>query len=905
MRALLLAGAAFIGIATTAQAEMRYFNLQAQPLRTALLEFGRQAGMQILVKDDRIAETVMAQPLVGEIEVEQALDRLLAGSGLRIVSIDGRTILLESAATPVRQQQGSASSLELEEIVVTARAGANALTKLEASAAITTITGETLRTRGPSSVAEALKSVPGFWVEASGGEASANVRARGIPVDGFGSIALLEDGLPIQHDPALGYLNADQAFRLDETIERVEVVRGGPSSIFTANAPGGAVNFITRQPRDEGEGLVKYQTGDKGLHRVDAWVGGDADGWKLGLGGFYRIEDGVRDPGFRANEGGQVRATLGREIGRGKVEASIKHMDDSVMLYTGIPLTFDNDGKVAGVPGFSARYGTVAGPESAQLSLRGPKGPLEFDLRDGTNVQLTQATLKIEQEIADGWKLENGTRYRDSDTLRNGFFPSSLQTGSAYLASRLGAAHNAFPGASGVQLRYVTSPTTIFDPVNQNGNGLVMDAAARSVEVEESEFINDLRLVKSVDVAGQTHDIAFGFYVAGIDETFRRYSASTIVDVQDRGRLLDLVAVDAAGNVLGRLSENGVLRYGSEFANGSGQSTSIAFYASDEWRITDELRLDFGGRWEKMKTDGSVERSAAINLGQSATPADDTVLAGTGLYDHYDVSFDDVAWTIGGNWQFHDDMGLFARYTSTFRLPSIGDYVTNAGATPVVQEIKMMEAGYKLANRWLDLYATLFNTDYDSFRISDTVFNAATGGYDIRTVYAGTRTYGLELEGVVRPIDWFDLGFSATWQKPEFRNLRYTELVNGAPVERDYSNNQLLRVPKVSFRVTPGVNLLDGRLRAEMDVEHYGDRYADAANSQELPSYTVLNANVKIAATDDITLYLSGYNLTNEIGLTEGNPRAGELAAGQAGARYYIARPILGRNVRGSVLYRF
>ncbi|NNC24704.1 Plug domain-containing protein, partial [Salinisphaera sp. USBA-960] len=93
-----------------------------------------------------------------------------------------------------------------------------------------------LRMQAPTSVTEAMKSVPGFWVEASGGEASGNTRARGIPVDGFGSVTLLEDGIPVQHDPALGYLNGDQAFRLDETIERVEVVRGGPSSVFYSNA---------------------------------------------------------------------------------------------------------------------------------------------------------------------------------------------------------------------------------------------------------------------------------------------------------------------------------------------------------------------------------------------------------------------------------------------------------------------------------------------------------------------------------------------------------------------------------------------------------------------------------------------------------------------------------------------
>src|SRR6201990_895676 len=139
----------------------------------------------------------------------------------------------------------------LNEIIVTGRAGALNRTKLQTSYSVTNIGYNTLSLQGPTSVTETLKSVPGFWVEASGGEASGNVRARGVPVDGFGSIQVLEDGIPVQHDPALGYLNGDQAFRLDETIDRIEVVRGGPSSVFYSNAPAGAVNYIPRAVGDK------------------------------------------------------------------------------------------------------------------------------------------------------------------------------------------------------------------------------------------------------------------------------------------------------------------------------------------------------------------------------------------------------------------------------------------------------------------------------------------------------------------------------------------------------------------------------------------------------------------------------------------------------------------------------
>jgi outer membrane receptor protein involved in Fe transport len=166
-----------------------------------------------------------------------------------------------------------AAAEPLEEVVVTGRVGARELTKPELSYAATTVDADRLRFIAPLSTAEAFKSVPGFWVEASGGEASNNVRSRGIPTDGYSSVTIQEDGLTIQHDGGLGWLNADQSFRMDETIARVEAVRGGPSAIFAANSPGGVVNFITRKPADTAEGLVKLQVGDYGMYRTDFYFG--------------------------------------------------------------------------------------------------------------------------------------------------------------------------------------------------------------------------------------------------------------------------------------------------------------------------------------------------------------------------------------------------------------------------------------------------------------------------------------------------------------------------------------------------------------------------------------------------------------------------------------------------------
>lgn len=78
----------------------------------------------------------------------------------------------------------------MEKVIVTGRAGTRELTKPELSFAATTIDADRLRFIAPLSTAEVFKSVPGFWVEASGGEASNNVRSRGIPTDGYSSVTI-------------------------------------------------------------------------------------------------------------------------------------------------------------------------------------------------------------------------------------------------------------------------------------------------------------------------------------------------------------------------------------------------------------------------------------------------------------------------------------------------------------------------------------------------------------------------------------------------------------------------------------------------------------------------------------------------------------------------------------------
>ncbi|TFW30662.1 cyclic nucleotide-binding protein [Duganella callida] len=810
--------------------------------------------------------------------------------------------LFTVAAPPLHAEEAAPAAVPPADapgdtVIVTGTAGKRS--KVKASFSITTIGEETLRMQAPTSVTEALKSVPGFWVESSGGEASGNIRARGIPVDGFGSVTLLEDGVPVQHDPSLGYLNADQAFRLDETIDRIEVVRGGPSSVFYTNAPAGAINFLSREIGDHPNGLVKVTIGDYGLRRTDFWYATPLkDGWGVGIGGFYREDNGIRDPGYKADKGGQLRLKLTREIDHGRITIDAKHLDDKVALFLSVPMRTYADGEIRAVPGFDGNYGTVAGPETEHVQMKMGNGQLyDFNNDDGTHVRRNQLTFNLEKDLGGDWKLNESLRYSKTETQRNGVFANQLLSTDAFL-KQSAALLSYVPGASKLALQYSSKPGTNFTP----DNGLLIVGGLRGVTLPLEEAVNDTRLSRKFVLGDQSHDVTFGYYYAHFNQAFSRYSSSVLLGAQSQAPLIDLVGTDASGKVLGSVTDHGIYNYGYESENANGTSKTNAVYLADEWQLTPQLRLDGGLRWEEVNTSGRTERQANVNLGTFATSK---IRTGTGVFDYYDHTFNKTGWTLGANYQLTKDAGVFGRWTKAFRLPNLSSYITSPTATPVIQTMDLGEVGYKYASRMLELYPTVFYSKYNNVSYTNNVFNLDNTQSSTTTGYASTRTWGTEIEGKLRPVEWGDLGFNITWQDPQYRDLAYTDKVNNLPVQRNYSGNQLIRVPKVSYRLVPGLNLMGDALRLQLSYEYEGARFVDSANSVRLPSYKVLNFSARYSITPTLTAYAYVDNINNSQGLTEGNPRAGELASADAGANTFLARPVLGRSVRGALKYDF
>ena len=197
--------------------------------------------------------------------------------------------------------------------------------------------------------------------------------------------------------------------------------------------------------------------------------------------------------------------------------------------------------------------------------------------------------------------------------------------------------------------------------------------------------------------------------------------------------------------------------------------------------------------------------------------------------------------------------------------------------------------GYKASLDTLVVFATLFQTEFDNVPFTDILANGSTV---VRR--AETRTRGIELEGEFQPFDSLGVRFSITQQDLEYLNF------SGSAT--DNTGNTIRRIPKTMARITPTYTFMDGAARAYFTYSYMGKRFANDENTIVLPNYTKLDAGVMFDA-GPWTFQVTGDNLTDEIGLTEGNPRTDVGASGVG--NIYMVRPLFGRSFTGSVTYRY
>lgn len=166
-------------------------------------------------------------------------------------------LIMLTAILPAWAEEATDSpSFDLEQVIVTAAKREQTLKDTPAD--ISVITAHDLKKMGAKTFDEAIRLIPGIMVNRPHGTAS--VTPQKVTIRGVQSTAgtlLMVDGIPIN--------NASNEFvNLNivpiDSIERIEVIKGGYSALYGTNALGGIINIITKNGNGLPKGATRFST---------------------------------------------------------------------------------------------------------------------------------------------------------------------------------------------------------------------------------------------------------------------------------------------------------------------------------------------------------------------------------------------------------------------------------------------------------------------------------------------------------------------------------------------------------------------------------------------------------------------------------------------------------------------
>ena len=738
---------------------------------------------------------------------------------LSCLHLASTSALAQTAPAPApTKAEADQDGLKLDRIIVTGSTGTTS--KMRSSISISSLEGDSLVTNTATSATEVLRAVPGLRSESSGGESNANVGVRGIPISAGGAryIQFQENGLPILQFGDIAFATPDTWLRVDNSLDRLEVLRGGSASTLATGAPGGIINFISKTGEVAGGSVALSYGLGYDEKRVDLGYGGRlAPKTRFWVGGFYRTGDGGRDGADGTAQGGQIRGNLTQELDNGFVRLSFKHLNDRTPTFLPTPVRFVG-GKIEEIPGLDPRttaFNNANWPLDSTLNADNTRST--SNIREGLTAKTDALGAQLDLTAA-GLRFQNSFSWSKNSGRFIGIFP-----GNDVSAAPAGTTLVGGGAYSGSQFTAVVFNTKVDDA------GLLA---------------NDFKVSKAfaLDAASKLTATG-GLYVSSqkLDLTwnFNQYS----ITAQDSGaRLLNVPGV-----------VNGAPGFGGCCSNTQSSTyKTTAPYVLLGYEAG-ALTLDASLRRDANSANGNYWQSNAGVSYNRAAP------------NRIDYSFNHTSWSVGGNYQLSKDLALFGRASegaaynadriTFFNPPAL---VNGSSSRIPVNEVKQIEGGVKWRSGGASVFATVFIAKTDEINVDPTTspVRVTANKYDAK---------GVELEMAYRA------GIFRVQGGMTFTDAEVTASSNAALVGKTPK-----RQARLVYQFTPSVTLGEALLGANIvGTTASKDDGPTGPVTITLPAFVAVNAFASYNVTADATLSLSVNNLFDTLGYTESNDGRG------------------------------
>jgi iron complex outermembrane receptor protein len=312
-------------------------HIPAQKLSSALLEFGRQTGVQVMTASGTVGD-LRSPGVAGKLSVKDALRRLLEGTNLQYQDAGENSVAVAPADSTLRSgdvrwttaslsvndtrssssdaissgdaaderndADAAASRVEnTEEVVVRGvrfyqpnvgrSASKTDLPLLETPLSVSIVTSEQIEARGADSLEQAFRYSAGVFSAGGGGNrrGTTGFVMRGFNTANEGTASLYMNGSRFP-------INGNSGGMEPYLYESVELLKGPASVLYGQASPGGLINMVSKLPTRQALRAIKVQTGSWNNRQVNADFGGPLteDGtWGYRLTGVVRDSDTMID----------------------------------------------------------------------------------------------------------------------------------------------------------------------------------------------------------------------------------------------------------------------------------------------------------------------------------------------------------------------------------------------------------------------------------------------------------------------------------------------------------------------------------------------------------------------------------------------------------------------------------
>ena len=227
------------------------FEIAPQPLSAALIQFSKQAEVQVVAAGHKL-DGISTKGVRGRYSIAEALRLLLEGTGIEFRPSGTNTILLAPTAPSAggtsspRTASPLPSDTTLEKIVVTAQKRSERL--LDVPVPVTVLSPDALTSTNEVRLQDFYTQVPNLnLVLGNRGEPALAIRGLTTAAGTNPVVGVTVDDVPMGSSIGIagGFLVPD----FDPSdLSQIEVLRGPQGTLYGASSMGGLVKYVTKNP---------------------------------------------------------------------------------------------------------------------------------------------------------------------------------------------------------------------------------------------------------------------------------------------------------------------------------------------------------------------------------------------------------------------------------------------------------------------------------------------------------------------------------------------------------------------------------------------------------------------------------------------------------------------------------